>query len=134
MCQLVEAMTMINDNKKELTAKIILPTEYTDFADIFSNQNADVLPKHSMHDLAIKTEERKQLLFNLVYNHSAMKLQTFCEYINNMLAKIFITSSKSPINAPVLFTKKKNGGLHLYIDYQSLNTITLKNKYPLLLI
>ena len=32
---------------------------------------------------------------------------------------------------PVLFTNKKDGGLHLCIDYRSLNAITKKNKHPL---
>ena len=27
--------------------------------------------------------------------------------------------------------KKKDGSLRLYIDYQSLNDVTIKNKYPL---
>jgi len=36
--------------------------------------------------------------------------------------------------APVFFVKKKDGGLHLVQDYRALNTMTVKNKYPLLLI
>jgi len=36
--------------------------------------------------------------------------------------------------APVFFIKKKNGSLQLVQDYQALNSMTVKNKYPLLLI
>jgi len=36
--------------------------------------------------------------------------------------------------APVFFIKKKNGSLCLVQDYCTLNAITVKNKYPLLLI
>ncbi|MBW0567058.1 hypothetical protein O181_106773, partial [Austropuccinia psidii MF-1] len=32
--------------------------------------------------------------------------------------------------APVLFVKKKDGGLHLRVDYRKLNSVTRKNKYP----
>src|SRR5262249_22779681 len=32
---------------------------------------------------------------------------------------------------PVLFVKKKDGFLHLYIDYRQLNKVTVCNKYPL---
>ena len=36
-----------------------------------------------------------------------------------------------PLGAPVLFVKKKDGTLRLCIDYQKLNQVTVKNKYPL---
>jgi len=41
---------------------------------------------------------------------------------------------KSPMAAPVFFVKKKDGGLGLVQDYRTLNAMTVKNKYPLLLI
>ncbi|MGV8065603.1 reverse transcriptase family protein, partial [Mycobacterium kansasii] len=31
----------------------------------------------------------------------------------------------------MLFVKKKDGSLQLYIDYRRLNQLTVKNKYPL---
>jgi len=42
-----------------------------------------------------------------------------------------IRPSKSPIAAPVFFIKKKDGSLRLVQDYQALNSMTVKNKYPL---
>jgi len=36
--------------------------------------------------------------------------------------------------APVFFIKKKDGSLRLVQDYHALNTVTVKNKYPLPLI
>jgi hypothetical protein len=32
---------------------------------------------------------------------------------------------------PALFVKKKDEALHLCVDYQLLNVVTIKNKYPL---
>ncbi|GJW56211.1 hypothetical protein Tco_0102942 [Tanacetum coccineum] len=34
--------------------------------------------------------------------------------------------------APVLFVKKKDGALTMFIDYRELNKLTIKNRYPLL--
>ena len=31
-----------------------------------------------------------------------------------------------------LFVKKKDGGIRMFIDYQQLNKVTIRNKYPLL--
>ena len=51
-----------------------------------------------------------------------------------MLEKRFIVSFKSPSRAFVLFTKKNDRGLHLCVDFCSLNAITKKNKHLLPLI
>jgi hypothetical protein len=36
-----------------------------------------------------------------------------------------------PWGAPILFVRKKDGTLHLCIDYRQINKITIKSKYPL---
>ena len=48
-----------------------------------------------------------------------------------MLDKGFIRPSTSPWGAPVLFAKKKDKTLQLFIDYRQLNWVTIKNRYPL---
>src|SRR5687767_5904399 len=39
-----------------------------------------------------------------------------------------------PWGCPALFVKKKHRSLHMCVDYQPLNAVTIKNKYPLPLI
>ena len=45
--------------------------------------------------------------------------------------KDFIRPGTSPWGAPVLLAKKKDKTLRLCIDYRQLNTVTIKNWYPL---
>ncbi len=63
-----------------------------------------------------------------------MELETLKAYIKNNLASSFIRPSKSPARAPILFNKKPDGSLRLYIDYQGLNNLVIKNQYPLPLV
>jgi hypothetical protein len=51
--------------------------------------------------------------------------------IAELQAKGFVRPSSSPWGAPVLFVEKKDGTQRMCVDYQSLNEMTIKNKYPL---
>jgi len=51
-----------------------------------------------------------------------------------MLDKGFIRKSTSLAAIPLLLTTKPGGGVRICYDYQGLNTVTIKNWYPLLLI
>jgi hypothetical protein len=56
------------------------------------------------------------------------------EFLEENLNKGFIRESTSPAGAPILFAPKKDGGLRLCVDYRGLNSVTIKNRYPLPLI
>ena len=63
-----------------------------------------------------------------------MELETLKAYIKNNLVNGFIEPFKSPAKAPILFNKKSDGSLRLYVDYHGLKNLTIKNRYPLLLV
>lgn len=51
--------------------------------------------------------------------------------LQGLLEKGFIKPSISPWGALILFVNKKDGSMWLYIDYQELDKVMMKNKYPL---
>ena len=63
-----------------------------------------------------------------------MTFETLKAYIENNLANGFIKFFKSSIRVSIFFDKKPDGSLRLYIDYQGLNNLTIKNWYPLSLV
>ena len=62
------------------------------------------------------------------------EFQVLKKFLDENLAKGFISANSFPTAAPVLFPKKSGGGFPLCINYKALNAITVKNKYPLPLI
>lgn len=63
-----------------------------------------------------------------------MELETLKTYIKTYLKTEFIQPSKSPVSILILFDKKSNSKLRLYIDYWVFNNLTIKNWYLLSLI
>ena len=109
-----------------------IPQQYHDFQDVFSEEIAKELPPHRECDHKIELEEGAKLPHHSkLYNMSQAELQALREYIDQMTDKGFIRVSNSPVGAPVLFTKKKGGGLRLCVDYRGLNRLTKKNRYPI---
>ena len=65
------------------------------------------------------------------YRMAPVELRELKAQLEELLSKGFIRPSISPWGAPVLFVKKKDGSLRLYIDYRQLNRVTIRNQYPL---
>ena len=55
-------------------------------------------------------------------------------YLDQMTAEGKIRRSGSQAASLILFVKKKDGSLRLYIDYRAINAITERDVYPLPLI
>ena len=111
-----------------------VPSEYHEFADVFSKTKAEVLPSHHTYDLKINLEEGAQPPVGPIYSLLASEQEALKEFIEENLNTGFIWPTSSPHSAPVLFVKKKNSSLCLCVDFRSLNRISKKDHYPLLLI
>ena len=94
-----------------------------------------MLPERTgSNEHAIKLENGKQPSYGPIYSLDRVELETLKTYIKTNLANSFIQPSKSPAGTPILFVCKPNGSLQLCVNYQSLNNLTIKNRYPLSLI
>ena len=115
--------------------QVTIPTEYSDFADVFLKKSANVLPERTgANEHAIELEEGKQPPYGPIYSLGPVELETLKTYIETNLANGFIRASKSPAGAPILFVRKPDGSLCLCVNYRGLNNLTIKNQYPLPLI
>ncbi|GKE27702.1 putative reverse transcriptase domain-containing protein, partial [Tanacetum coccineum] len=65
------------------------------------------------------------------YRLAPSKMKELSEQLQELSDKGFIRPSSLPWGAPVLFVKKKEGSFRMCIDYQELNKLTVKNRYPL---
>jgi hypothetical protein len=101
---------------------------------IFDTKAADILLPYQYCNYKIKLQPGTTLLSGLLYNMSVEELTVLRKFLQENLDKGFICTSTSPAVLPVLFAKKPGGRLQFCIDYRGLNTITIKNRYPLLLI
>ncbi|CAA7258940.1 unnamed protein product [Cyclocybe aegerita] len=111
-----------------------VPEDYHEFPDMFSKSKADTLAPHRPYDLKIDLEEGAEPPLSWMYSLSPTELQALQEFLEENTRSKFIRPSNSSHGAPILFVRKKDGSLQLCVDYCSLNKVTKKDRYPLLLI
>ncbi len=80
-----------------------------------------------MNEHTIELIEGKQPHYGPIYALSLVELETLKTYIKTYLKTGFIWPSKSPTRAPILFNKKLDSSLCLYVNYQGLNNLMIKN-------
>jgi len=112
----------------------ILPNCVRGFESVFAKKDFDVLPEHRQWDHAIELIPGAEPKSSKIYPLSPVEQKELDSFLEENLHTGQIHPSKSPMAAPVFFIKKKDGSLRLVQDYRALNSMTVKNKYPLLLI
>ena len=66
-----------------------------------------------------------------MYSMSDSELAEVRKWVEENMSKDFIRNRSSSCASPILFVKKKDGSLRLFVDYRALNDITIKARYPL---
>ncbi|MBW0561368.1 hypothetical protein O181_101083 [Austropuccinia psidii MF-1] len=107
----------------------VVPPSYHQYLNVFSKVKAEKLPPHRSCDHHIELEGLLPPV-GVIYSLSNQESEKLWAYISENVEKDFIRPSSSSTGAPVLFVKKKDGGLRLCVDYHELNAVTKKNRYP----
>jgi len=104
------------------------------FGQVFSEEGFAKLPNCKPWDHAIELLPGAQLKGCKVYPISVAEQSELDRFLTENMETGRIQQSKSPMASPVFFIKKKDSSLRLVQDYRMLNDMTVKSKYPLLLI
>jgi hypothetical protein len=101
-----------------------------EYLDVFPEELPCMPPDHDIEfiiDLLPRTPSTSKWPYRMAIN----ELVELKKQIVELQSKGFIRPSSSPCGAPALFVEKKDGTQLMCVDYQSLNEVTIRNKYPL---
>lgn len=104
------------------------------FKAMFAKEDFNVLLEYHHWNYTIELISRLEPRSSKVYPLSSIEQKEVDIFFKENLYTGQIQSFKFSMTALVFFIKKKNGSLHLVWNYWSLNSMTIKNKYPLFLI
>ena len=100
-----------------------------EFDNIF--QSISRLPLKREIDFSIELMPDTAPISKTLYHMALTEMQELKKQIQELEDLGFIRPSTSPWGSLVLFVKKKDEMMRLYINYRELNKVTIKNKYPL---
>ena len=122
-------LAYVVETRKEVTMVDEIPV-VREFPDVFTDDISELPPEREV-EFTIDLIPRTEPISIPPYRMAPAKLRELKDQLEELLSKGFIRPSISPCGAPVLFVKKKDGSLWLFIDYRQLNRVTIRNQYPL---
>jgi hypothetical protein len=111
-----------------------LPDWLRDLSAAFLPRLADQLPPHRSWDHRIELMPGREPPYQKSRPLSPAELQVVRKWLDDNLSKGFIRESRARCAAPLLLAAKPGGGVRICQDYRGLNSVTIKNRYPLPLI
>ncbi|KAD3642211.1 hypothetical protein E3N88_31435 [Mikania micrantha] len=99
------------------------------FSHIF--QTPSTLPPPRHHDHHIHLHPNSQPVNVRPYRYPHYQKEIMSNLIKDMLKEGVIKPSTSPYSSPVLLVRKKDGTWRFCVDYRALNTLTIKDRFPI---
>ncbi|XP_057538026.1 uncharacterized protein LOC130815554 [Amaranthus tricolor] len=101
-----------------------------EFLDVFSDKIPGMPPQRKI-DFTIHLVLGTGPISKAPYRMAPKEMEELKSQLEELWDKGYVRPSVSPLGAPVLFVRKKDGSLRLCIDYRELNKVTVKNRYLL---
>ena len=112
----------------------MVPRQFHKYLKVFEKKESERMPMRKAQDHAIDLREGFVPKKGKIYLLSRIEREEVQEFVKNQLRKGYIRPSKSSQMSPVFFVPKKDGKKRMVQDYRYLNSWTIKNNYPLMLI
>ncbi|GJV52451.1 putative reverse transcriptase domain-containing protein [Tanacetum coccineum] len=117
------------------TQKYMLKGCHVFLAHVTTKETEDKSEKKRLEDVPIVRDFPEvfpeDLSARAPYRLAPSDMKELSDQLKELSDKGFIRPSSSPLGAPVLFVRKKDGSFRMCIDYRELNKLTVKNRYPL---
>jgi hypothetical protein len=104
-----------------------------EFLDVFPD-DLPGMPPERVVEFKIELQPDTTPIAKAPYKKSHVEMKELKIQLQGLLDKGHIYPSTSPWGCSALFEEKKDKELRLWVDYRPLNTVPIKNKYPLLCI
>ncbi|XP_057444361.1 uncharacterized protein LOC130736560 [Lotus japonicus] len=100
-----------------------------EFESVFSTPQG--LPPPREHDHHITLLPNSSPVNVRPYRYPHTQKEAMAALLSDMLKEGIVKPSTSSFSSPVLLIKKKDGSWQFCVDYRSLNSITIKDKFPI---
>ena len=100
-----------------------------EFEDVFSKPST--LPPPRPYDHTIPLLPDAVPVNTKPYRYSPLHKDEIERQVKELLSNGLITQSTSPFASPVLLVQKKDGTWRFSVNYRKLNSLTIKNRFPL---
>ncbi|KAL4281537.1 hypothetical protein GQ457_03G002250 [Hibiscus cannabinus] len=120
---------LMNAESSEATVPEVLQPLLEEYKEVFEDPKGMPPPRQQDHAIVLKSEAQPVNLRPYRFpHHQKAEVE---RQIKEMLSASIIQTSQSPFASPCLLVKKKDGTWRLCVDYRQLNSMTVKNKFPI---